>query len=79
MYNFCSSFSLSLSLSLSQLSNVYKLDQVIDAENRSSKHLGQIADSMTEWEGTIADNLDLTPSDVKAIKTKYQNELHLQV
>ena len=38
--------------------NIYsKLDLVIDAEHRSSKDLGQIADSMYEWEGAIADEL----------------------
>lgn len=61
---------------LSMLSD--KLNLVIDFENRSSKHLGRIADSMSEWEGRIADELDLTPADVAAIKAKYPNELKLQ-
>ena len=51
---------------------------MIDAEHRSSKHLGQIADSMYEWEGAIADELGLTPADVAAIKTKYPTQLKLQ-
>lgn len=51
---------------------------MIDAENRSSKHLGQIADSMSEWEGAIADNLGLTPADIAGIKTKHRTELKLQ-
>ena len=55
-----------------------KLDLVIDAENRSSKHLGQIADSMYEWEGAIAEELGLTTADVAAINTKYPKELKLQ-
>ena len=48
-----------------------KLDQVLDFENNGvSKHLGQIADSMYEWEGPVAEQLDLTPADVAAIKVK---------
>ena len=50
------------------------MDQVI-----SNTHLGRIADSLSEWEGPIADNLELTPSDVAAIKTSYPSKLHLQV
>ena len=42
------------------------------------KHLGQIADSMAEWEGRLADEFNLTESDVAAIKTKYPGELKLQ-
>ena len=52
---------------------------MIDAEHRSSKHLGQIADSMYEWEGPIANELGLTPVDVAAIKAKYPMNLYLQV
>ena len=45
--------------------NRQKLDQVLDFENGGvSKHLGQIADSMHEWEGTIAEGLGLTVPDV---------------
>ena len=51
---------------------------MIDAENRSSKHLGQIADSMYEWEGAIAEELGLTTADVAAINTKHPKELKLQ-
>ena len=55
------------------------LDQVIDAENDDvSKHLGQIADSMYEWEGSVAEQLCLTPADIAAIKMKYPGELRLQ-
>ena len=43
-----------------------------------SKHLGQIAESMVEWEGSIADGLKLTESDVADIKTKYPQRLKLQ-
>ena len=44
----------------------------------SSKHVGQIADKMYEWEGKIADELELTQFDVKAITTKHPKELELQ-
>ena len=54
------------------------LDLVVDAENRSSKHLGQIADSMYKWEGAIAEELGLTTADVAAINTKHPKELKLQ-
>ena len=40
--------------------------------------LGQIADAMYEWEGPIAEQLELTRADVAAIKSKYPGELRLQ-
>ena len=43
-----------------------------------SKHLGQIADAMYEWEGPVAEQLGLTPADIAAIKMKYPSELKLQ-
>ena len=56
------------------------LDQVLDFENGGvPKHLGEIADSMYEWEGPVAEQLDLTPADIAAIKTKYPDELRLQM
>ena len=56
-----------------------KLNQVLDFENDEvSKHLGQIADSMHEWEGPIAEHLGLTRADVAAINKKYPGELKLQ-
>ena len=56
-----------------------KLDQVLDFENDGvSKHLGQIADAMYEWEGPIAEQLGLTRADVAAIKTKHPGVLKLQ-
>lgn len=42
------------------------------------KHLGQIADSMAEWEGKIADKLELTEADVAGIKKKHPSNLKLQ-
>ena len=56
-----------------------QLDMVIDNENSGiSKHLGQIADAMYEWEGRIADELGLSVVDVAEIKMKYSSNLKLQ-
>ena len=49
----------------------------LDVEIQES-HLGEIADSMTEWEGPIADKLKLKPSDVASIKTEHPRKLKLQ-
>jgi hypothetical protein len=55
------------------------LDQVVDFTHGGvSKHLGQIADAMCEWEGPIAEQLELTDTDVAAIKTEHPNKLRLQ-
>ena len=55
------------------------LDQVLDFGNGGvSKHLGEIADSMPKWEGPVAEQLDLTPADVAAIRKKYPDDLELQ-
>ena len=55
-------------------------NQVLDFKSGGvSKHLGKIADSMSEWEGRIADELGLTSADVATINKKHPNELHLQV
>ena len=54
-------------------------DHVLDFSSGGvSKHLGQIADHMYEWEGPVAEELCLTQADVAAIKTKYPTELKLQ-
>lgn len=42
------------------------------------KHLGRIGDTLSEWEGRIADELDLTSSDAATIKKRHPGELHLQ-
>ena len=52
-------------------------NKVVDSDG-VTKHIGRIADSMTEWEGAIAENLGLTPADVANIKTKYPFSLSLQ-
>lgn len=55
------------------------LDRVIDVENNDvPKHLGQIAEKMREWEGKIAEELELSPADVAAITMKHCSELKLQ-
>ena len=52
---------------------------MIDADSHGVlKHLGRIADSMTEWEGQISDELKLTPADVASIHTKHPSNLKLQ-
>jgi hypothetical protein len=55
------------------------LNKVIDSDNDGvPKHLGQVADSMAEWEGKISDSLELTEADVANIKTGYPFSLKLQ-
>ena len=55
------------------------LDQVIDSDHGGVlKHLGQIADSMDEWEGAVAESLGLRPADVAEIKHKDPKKLKLQ-
>ena len=47
------------------------LDKVIDSqqgEPQVHKHLGMIADSMAEWEGSIAAELQLSHADIAMIK-----------
>ena len=63
--------------------NRWRLDQEIDFEHRDAKgqvphHLGRIADSMTEWEGAIADNLGLSEPDRSDIKERNFREPKLQ-
>ena len=56
-----------------------QLDREIDACNNGVlKHLGQIADSMTEWQGRISEELQLTQADVEGICMRYPNRLDLQ-
>ena len=52
---------------------------MIDTDSHGvPKHLGRIADSMTEWEGQISDELKFTPADVANIHTKHPKSLKLQ-
>ena len=56
-----------------------QLNQVLDFQNGDVPlHLGQIADSMHEWEGPVAEQLGLTQANVAAIKLKHPAELKLQ-
>ena len=57
----------------------FNLDQVLDSESGNvSKHLGQIADFMKEWEGSVAEELMLTQAEINNIKEEYKNKLKLQ-
>ena len=56
------------------------LDQVLGTGlSDASKHLGQIAESMYEWEGLVADQLGLSLADVNEIKTQHPMKLKLQM
>ena len=56
------------------------LDQVVDSDGGGvSKHLVQIADSIYEWEGPVADQLGLSQVDITAIKTAHPMKFNLQV
>lgn len=56
------------------------LDLVLDSDNSRgvSRHLGEIANQMSEWEGPIAECLGLNPPEIASIKTKYPANLQLQ-
>ena len=55
------------------------LDLVLDSDNNGvPKHLGEIADQMSEWEGPIAEWLDLTSSEIAGVKTEHPKKLRLQ-
>ena len=64
--------------------NQWKLDQEIDFEHKNNKgetvpkDLGRISESMTNWEGTIADNLGLTVTERKDIKESIPSNPNLQ-
>ena len=55
------------------------LQQVLDSMNDGvSKHLGQIAEAMYEWEWPVAEELGLQTADIASIKCKHRTELKLQ-
>ena len=62
----------------------WKLDQEVDFEHKNAsglavpKHLGRIADLMTEWEGAVADCLGLTDPEKYDIKEKSPTKPSLQ-
>ena len=42
------------------------------------EQIGQIADFMYEWEGSVAEQLGLSRPEVAAIKKRYSEDLNLQ-
>ena len=62
----------------------WELDKEIDVEHRDAKgqviphHLGRIAESMTDWEGVIADHLGLSEPDRSDIRERNPREPKLQ-
>ena len=62
----------------------WKLDKEIDFEHRDARghvipeHLGRIAESMTDWEGAIADHLGLSEPDRNGIRQGHTGEPKLQ-
>ena len=42
------------------------------------KHIGPIADSMSEWDGTVGDALELTYADREDISEAHRGKLNLQ-
>ena len=57
------------------------LDLVVDSNNPFGvpKHLGEIADQMSEWEGRIAECLGLNLPEIARVKAKYPEKLQLQM
>ena len=53
------------------------MDKEID-EGGVLKHIGQIAEFMDEWEGPIAECLELTVAEIASIKVKHPSKLNLQ-
>ena len=51
------------------------LDQVVDYGSKAPVHIGQIAERVREWEGPLSDGLDLSPTDVRSIKTMHDRDL----
>ena len=52
----------------------YSLKQELD----EIKHIGPIADSMSEWEGTVGDALELTYADREDIMEVHRGKFGLQ-
>ena len=78
--------SISLEAVLSSIpdANRWKLDREIDFEHRDERgqliprHLGKMAESMTDWEGVIADHLGLSEPDRSDIRDKNPTRPNLQ-
>ena len=64
--------------------NRWKLDREIDFEHRDERgqliprHIGKMAESMTDWEGAIADHLGLSEPDRSDIRDKNPRQPELQ-
>jgi hypothetical protein len=64
--------------------NRWKLDREIDFEHRDDRgqlipqHLGKMAESMTDWEGAIADHLGLSEPDRSDIRDRNPTQPKLQ-
>ena len=59
--------------------NRYKLDQKLDFDHDGVQmDLGIIANSMDEWEGDIAEQIQLTRPEIEDIKRNFPGKLSLQ-
>ena len=59
---------------------VTMLNKEIDSDSGGvPKHLGEIAESIAEWEGKIAEELGLTEADVADIKYKWPSGHRMQM
>ena len=56
------------------LSHLYSIKRVLD----DVKHIGPIADSMMEWDGTVADALELSNAERGEIRVAFDRQLMLQ-
>ena len=66
-----SSLQLSIPLLHDCLMHSYSLKQVLD----EIKHIGPIADSMAEWDGTVGDALELTYAEREEISDAHRGKL----
>lgn len=59
--------------------NRWKLDRAVDFEHSGVQiHLGEIANFIDEWEGSVATRLGLTKVDMACIKEQHPGNLNLQ-
>ena len=56
-----------------------KLDKKLDFDHDGvQRDIGTITNSMDEWEGNVAEQLQLTRHEIEAIRKKYPGDLSLQ-
>ena len=48
---------------------------MVDYGSKAPVHIGQIAEVVREWEGRLSDGLELSPADVRSIKTMHDRDL----